>query len=79
MIPEIVLKQAKGLIDLFGEKFKYLGVYQEKDVYLFCFPENKETGFPFVYLYDETNESVEEITGYEALDIIGELKSKLNI
>ena len=71
IIPEQVINKAQGLIDLYGEDFEYMGVYNGKKAYLFCFPDDKETGFPFVYLFDATSDSVEEITGFKALDIIG--------
>lgn len=71
IIPEQVINKAQGLIDLYGEDFEYMGVYKEKEAYLFCFPDDKETGFPFVYLFDATNDAAEEITGFKALNIIG--------
>lgn len=71
-IPEPVIKEAKGLVDLYGNSIEYLGEYQGCDMYRFVFPKQKETGFPFVFLYDKDDECVDTITGFDALDIIGE-------
>ena len=71
-IPESVLMEAQGLISLYGNTLKYLGEYKGYDVYQFAFPENTETGFPFVYLHNTSNNQVMEITGFDALDIICE-------
>ena len=76
-IPESVLKEAKGLIDLYGNTLEYLGDYNGYDVYLFAFPENKETGFPFVYIHDTDSNVVLEVTGFRALDIIGKFKEQI--
>lgn len=73
-IPKSVIKEAEGLIDLYGNNFDYLGEYQERDAYLFVFPKNKLTGFPFVFLYDTKDQNVETITGFDALDIIDEFE-----
>lgn len=70
-IPEAVLKEANDLINLYGNSFQYLGECRGYEVYKFVFPEHKETGFPFVFLYDKEDECVDTITGFDALDIIG--------
>ena len=62
-VPVKVQEVAKGLIDMYGPSFDYLGKYEGADFYMFVFPEDSNTGFP----YDE----VLEITGFPALDIIG--------
>lgn len=67
-IPEPVKQAAQGLIDMYGFNIDYLGTYEGADVYMYHFPDDVDTGFPFVYLYD--NDNVEEITDFEALDII---------
>ena len=72
-IPESVVKEAKGLIDLYGNFLEYLGDYSGYDVYLFAFPEHKETGFPFVYIHDSDSDVVLEVTGFRALEIIDKL------
>lgn len=72
-IPQAVLDKAKVLIDTFGENFENLGVHQGKQVYSFLFPKGSATGFPFVFLYDKQTETVDTITGYEALDFLFKL------
>ena len=69
-IPEAVKKEAKDLIDCYGESIEYLGKYQEEETYKFVFPENLETGFPFIYLYDKATDQAMTITGFKALDIL---------
>ena len=68
-IPIAVLDAAKDLIDMYGVNFDYLGRYNDADTYVYRFPEDCETGFPFVYLLKDN--SVTEVTGFTALDIIG--------
>ena len=70
-IPQIVKDAAKDLIEIYGDKFDYLGKYEGADAYVFSFPEDSCTGFPFVYLVKD--DKVEEISGFLALDIIGSL------
>ena len=48
------------------------GGYKGNDVYQFVFPEDTETGFPFVYLHNTSSGQVMEITGFDALDIVCE-------
>jgi len=72
-IPNVVIARAQDLIDLYGYCHEHCGQYQGQEVYNFCFPEDTETGFPFVYLYDNTTESVKEITGFDALRILSEI------
>lgn len=69
-IPEAVIKEAKDLIERYGESIDYLGEYEEDEVYIFVFPENMETGFPFIYLYDKASNQAMTITGFKALDIL---------
>ena len=47
----------------------YLGEYQGKGAYCYHFDEPVDLGFPFVYLLNSNN-SVDEIDGPEALEII---------
>ena len=56
-------------IDMYGPSFDYLGKYEGADFYMFVFPEDSNTGFPYVYQLE--NDEVLEITGFPALDIIG--------
>ena len=73
-IPQVVIEEAKDLIDQFGENFKILGNYKGQDVFLFKFPENVYTGFPKLFLYDKAKDVAVEISGFEALNIISILK-----
>ena len=68
-VPVKVQEVAKGLIDMYGPSFDYLGKYEGSDFYMFVFPEDSNTGFPYVYQLE--NDEVLEITGFPALDIIG--------
>lgn len=68
--PESVKEKAKGLIELYGEHFVKIGLFENRCVYQFVLPSNICTGFPFVYLYDSDTDKAEEITGLKALDII---------
>lgn len=67
--PAEVLKAAKGLVDMFGPHFVLLGERDGQEVYMFQFPEDSTTGFPFVYLYEKGKPAL-EVTGFEAVDII---------
>ena len=69
-IPEAVIKEAKDLIDRYGESIDYLGEFEEDEAYIFVFPGNMETGFPFIYLYDKASDQAMTITGFKALDIL---------
>lgn len=66
-IPTQVKKAAAELIEAYGDSIDYIGIYKGKQVYLYRFPEDIETGFPFYYLYD--GKSVDVVTGFEALDL----------
>jgi hypothetical protein len=63
-VPQQVKTAAKSLIDIYGDSFDYLGKYKGGDAFLFRFPEDACTGFPFVYLF--VAGKVTEITGFEA-------------
>ena len=67
-IPQIVKDAASDLIEEYGDNFDYLGKYEGADAYRFKFPEDADTGFPFVYIHKDGK--VTEITGFEALDIV---------
>lgn len=67
-IPEAVKTAAKPLIDRYGLSVDYLGEYKGGQAYIYQFPEDSDTGFPFVYLYK--GDTVKEITGFDALDIV---------
>ena len=67
--PESVIKAAADLIELFGSNFDFLGAIEGKDAYQFIFPEDEETGFPIVFLYNPTTGEAEKLAGWEALHI----------
>lgn len=67
-IPQSVLDAASELIAIYGAHFYHLGHYEGKEVYLYKFPEDSSTGFPFVYLLGDNK--VTEVSGSIALDII---------
>ena len=66
-IPTQVKKAAAELIEVYGDSIDYIGIYKGKQVYLYRFPEDIETGFPFYFLYD--GKSADVVTGFEALDL----------
>lgn len=70
-IPQIVKNAAKDLIEIYGDKFDYLGKYEGADAYAFSFPEDSCTGFPIVYLVKDGK--VDVITDSPALFIIDSL------
>ena len=66
-IPAQVKKAAAQLIESYGDSIEFIGIYKGKQVYLYRFPEDVETGFPFYFLYD--GNSVDVVSGFEALDL----------
>ena len=62
-IPESVKAAAKSLIDMYGDNFSYMGIYDGAEAYV-----DSCTGFPFVYLLKD--DIVTEVSGYIALHII---------
>lgn len=70
-IPQIVKNAAKDLIEIYGDKFDYLGKFEGADAYVFLFPEDSCTGFPIVYLVKDGQLDV--ITDSPALFIIDSL------
>lgn len=73
MVPQIVIEEAQDLIEYYGNTLEYRGMYKDCEIYQFVFPENKETGFPVIYLYDAQTNHVLEISEFRALDILEEL------
>ena len=69
-IPQAVLHDASWLIEVYGCDFRKIGKYDGKIVYLYCFPENTETGYPIIYLYDEIDRKTIQVTGEDALEVI---------
>lgn len=74
--PQQVKEAAKDLINTYGDSFDYLGKYEGADAYLYCFPDNSSTGFPYIYLFK--NGKTTEITGFEALDLLNLLIENLD-
>lgn len=67
-IPIQVKKAAAELIEAYGDSIVYIGEYSGCEAYLFQFPKDSSTGFPFVYLLGDNQ--VTEVSGNIALDII---------
>lgn len=76
-VPEQIKRAAKSLIDVYGNAFDYLGKYKGKDAFVFRFPDDANTGFPYIYLFKD--DKVTEITGFEALDILNLLVENLDV
>ena len=70
-IPQIVKDAAKGLIDLYGDNFDYLGTFEGADAFAYAFPEDSCTGLPFIYLLKDGK--VEVVNDSIALFIIDSL------
>ncbi len=68
--PKSVQHCAQELVKAYGESFEKRGVYNGKQVYQYIFPQEIRTGYPFIYLYEEKTNEVEEITGLKAMDIL---------
>lgn len=78
-IPNAVLAKAQGLICLYGDCLEFCGLFHGQEVFRFRFPANKETGFPFVYLYEVATDGVREITGFDALRLLSDIMdNKIN-
>lgn len=69
-IPNSVIKEAKYMIDIYGANLEYLGKYKRAEIYEFRFPENTETGYPLLYVFDSQCNVVTKVTGFDALEII---------
>ncbi len=72
--PDIILLNAKNLIESFGNHFIYLGEYKNNKVFQFQFPDGIDTGFPIIYTLSPDN-NVVKVTGPETLDIIQKMQS----
>lgn len=66
-VPKSILNAA-SVSKYYGNNFRYLGQYKGRSAWQYVFPENIDTGYPFVYLYADGH--AEEITGTNALHII---------
>lgn len=69
-IPQAVRRQAQSLIEQYGDMIAYIGNSDGRQVFQFRLPDNQENGFPIVYLYDIAGNSVEEVGGMRALEIL---------
>lgn len=67
-VPEQIRTAARGLIEQYGETFDYLGSVEGQEAYLFKFPKDSCTGFPFLFLYDGSQAT--EVTGPSVFDFI---------
>lgn len=74
MIPQIIYKTFKSLIELYGDKIEYVGNQNDTDYYLFRFPDNEETGFPQVVSFKD--DTVTPIIGSNALEILALFNSE---
>lgn len=75
-IPQQVIDEAQKLIDRYGSNLVFLGNSNGLEYYVFRFPKDSITGFPFVYVYHPQLKKVTEMTGFDALDILGKFHSK---
>lgn len=69
--PLKVREAAQWYLSRFGNRLRYVGTKDGYAYYKFSFPPNTELGFPPVFKFDGQN--VEQINGFEALDIINSL------
>ena len=67
-IPTEVKEAAQGLIAMYGLHIQHLGQSDGFDFYMFKFPDEEESGYPYVYQYKEGE--VLTIEGYAALETI---------
>ena len=75
-IPKVVMDEAAALVGQYGENIVLLGHKDVWDVYMFQFPEGSLTGFPYIFIYDREDESIDTVTGFDALDIIAEFEKQ---
>ena len=75
-VPQIVKDAAKYLVDLYGDKFEYLGKYEGADAYIQRVPDDLCIGYPHVYLVKDGK--VDDISDSIALFIIESLIKDLD-
>lgn len=68
-VPDAVIKAAAPFVEMYGPGFRLLGKYGERDAYLFKFPNDQQTGMPFVYLYKE-GKPVKVLSDMDAAEVI---------
>ena len=73
-IPLVVRERAQELIEMYGDRLEYKGKYIEQEVYAFHFPEDREVGFPHLFLYKRSDDMVEELFGPAALKVLRAIK-----
>lgn len=71
-VPIVVREKAMPLIKQYGENVVYIGKKDIWMIYMYKFPEETLTGYPFVYLYDTQEDSVVVIDGFDALQLLEE-------
>lgn len=71
-VPSEVLKAAKSFVEWFGVHFKYIGRYEESEVYMYQFPETMLTGFPYLFLLNPETRVVTKVTGPDVFKIFDE-------
>lgn len=71
-VPVEVLQAASGLVEMFGSSSFSKWEKDGREVYLFHLPEDEETGFPFLFVY-EPEKPVKKVTGPEALALLASL------
>lgn len=69
-VPELVILEAQKQIAITGGSLTYLGENEGMGYYALVFPEDEDNGFPCVYIYNLSNETIIKTTGFQALDII---------
>ena len=68
-IPAKVKQAAQYLIEMYGDHVEHLGQYQGAEAFYYHFPDDVTAGFPPVYLMK--GDKLREVSGFEALEIIG--------
>lgn len=67
--PSKVKAAAQYLIDMYGDHVEHLGQYQGAEAFYFRMPDDIDAGFPYAYLWKD--DKVTEITGFDALHLLG--------
>ena len=78
--PKEILTEAKHLIDVYGNRLKYIGEANGQKAWLFMFPDDVTVGFPFLYLL--VKGKALEVTGpsvFDFLDLYAENLEALGI
>lgn len=70
-IPEQILHAAQELTARYGNQLVFRGCYNDYSVYQFCFPNDLDTGFPILYLFD--GKEVTTIQGSDVFNILNHI------